>query len=84
MRSGLRHAGRAELGVGMAGDRRQMAARVTAEASRGWEQLLATHRVTFSAIIEATGLELYEGREPVYATVMERAAAIDRQRKSRR
>lgn len=65
-------------------ERRRYPIRLTDDARAGWDRFCADERVTLTALIEAIGLEL-AGRNAVIApAVVERAAAIDRQRKSRR
>lgn len=65
-------------------ERRRFLFRLTDTSRSGWDRLCADERVTFTALIEAIGLDLAEGRTVVDAQTIERAAAIDRERKSRR
>lgn len=64
-------------------DRKPYPIRLTDEARAGWERLCTRERVTMTALVEAIGLEVADGREPVTVATIERAAAIDRERKNR-
>lgn len=65
-------------------DRTRPNLRLTDEARDGFDRFCTTERVTLTALVEALGLELAAGRRAIATSVVERAAAIDRQRKSRR
>lgn len=64
--------------------RRNLQIRLTDEAREGWDKACTEQRVTLTALMEAAGLELAEGRGAVTARTIRRAAAIDRARSSRR
>ncbi len=62
-----------------------MAARVSDEAKAGWDRFCDANGVTFSALLEATGLLIYQGKPAVHSDeVIELARAIDRERARRR
>lgn len=65
-------------------ERRRIPAELTETAITGIDRFCARHRITRTALIEAIGLELADGHEVLDAAVVERAATIDRHRKSRR
>lgn len=65
-------------------ERRRTPIRLTDEARDGFDRYCTAERVTLTALVEALGLELGAGRTVLAASVVERAAAIDRERKSRR
>lgn len=65
-------------------ERRPVQARLSVEAWEAWDRLLADQRSTFTAIIEAIGLDLAAGRRPLPERILKAAAQIDRQRSSRR
>ncbi len=65
-------------------DRRNFQIRLTDDARAGWDRLCAAERVTMTALVEAIGLELGDGRNVVTRRAIDRAADIDRERKSRR
>jgi hypothetical protein len=65
-------------------DRSRPNIRLTEPARAGWDRLCTTERVTLTGLMEAIGLELAEGHHIIPASVIERAATIDRNRKSRR
>jgi hypothetical protein len=65
-------------------ERRRIPAELTETAITGIDRFCAHHRITRTALIEAIGLELAEGHDVISATVIDRAATIDRHRKSRR
>ena len=64
--------------------RRNLQLRLTEDARRGWDRFATSERVTVTALIEAIGLELRDGRKLFSARTVNRAAAIDRARSSRR
>lgn len=61
-----------------------MQIRLSDDAREGWDRVCTDERVTLTALMEAAGLELAEGRTAVSARTIRRAAAIDRARASRR
>lgn len=65
-------------------ERRTLQLRVTEEARSGWDRLATEERVTMTALVEAIGLDLAEGRTVVPGRTIRRAASIDRARSSRR
>lgn len=65
-------------------ERRSPNIRLTDTARAGWDRLCTTERVTLTGLMEAIGLELADDHEVIPAAVIERAATIDRHRKSRR
>lgn len=65
------------------GERRRTPIRLTEEAREGLDRFCTRERVTLTALVEAIGLELADDRPVVPASVVDRAAAIDRRRKSR-
>lgn len=69
--------------AGMA-ERRVTPIRLTEHARAGWDRFCTTERITLTALTEAIGLELAEGHDVIPPAVVERAATIDRHRKSRR
>lgn len=64
--------------------RRRVPAELTETAIAGIDRFCARHRITRTALIEALGLELADGHDVIPPAVVERAATIDRNRKSRR
>lgn len=64
-------------------ERRITPLRLTEESRAGWDRACSTHRVTMTALAEALGLALAENVDLVPRDVVERAALIDRQRRSR-
>lgn len=64
-------------------ERRITPLRLTEESRAGWDRACSRHRVTMTALAEALGLALADDVELLPAEVVERAAAIDRQRRSR-
>ena len=65
-------------------DRTRPNLRLTDHARAGWDRFCTAERVTLTALVEAIGLELADGHDFIPPEVVERAATIDRHRKSRR
>lgn len=64
--------------------RRPIASELTEAAIAGIDQFCGRERITRTALLEALGLELADGHDVIPPAVVERAATIDRHRKSRR
>lgn len=64
--------------------RRRIPVELTETAIDGIERFCTAQRITRTALIEALGLELAEQHDVIPPAVVERAATIDRNRKSRR
>lgn len=65
---------------------RRVSARISDEAKRGWDRFLESHGVTFTAMVEASGLLLDESRGELLSdneTVVDLARRIDRERAER-
>ena len=55
------------------------------EAGEGWDRFVDANGVTFSALLEAAGRILHDGRPALHSDeVVELARAIDRERAKRR
>jgi hypothetical protein len=65
-------------------DRRRSTLDLTETARRGLDRFCTDQRVTLTALVEAIGLELDDGRAVIPDRVVERAGEIDRNRRSRR
>jgi hypothetical protein len=63
--------------------RRQVHARLDPVSAAAWDRWLTREGVTFSAVLEALGREIAEGRNPS-KRVVRLARSIDRMRGSRR
>lgn len=64
--------------------RRRIPAELSETAIAGIDRFCTRHRITRTGLLEAIGLELAEDHDVIPAAVVERAATIDRNRKSRR
>jgi hypothetical protein len=65
-------------------ERQRVPIRLTEEARAGLDRYCTRERITLTALLEALGLEEAEDHDVLAPAVVERAAAIDRERKSRR
>ena len=64
---------------------RRLSARVSDEAAEGWATFVEFNGVSFSALLEATGRLIYQGKPAVHSDeVIELARQIDRERAKRR
>lgn len=57
--------------------------RLSDEALAGFDRMSARHNITVTALLEALG-QLSADRDPSAVEIIERARAIDRERRSRR
>lgn len=64
-------------------DRRVTPLRLTEASRAGWDRACLRHRVTMTALAEALGLALAEDVDLIPSEVVDRAAVIDRERRSR-
>lgn len=67
----------------MTDGRRITPLRLTEDARAGWDRACSAHRVTMTALAEALGLAMRDDVDLVPVEVVERAAEIDRERRSR-
>jgi predicted RNA-binding protein Jag len=59
----------------------RLSARVSSEAKRGWDEFCETHGVSFSAMVEASGLLIGDHGEALQnIQVIDLARKIDRER----
>lgn len=58
--------------------------RLSDEAHQGWDREATRNGVTLTALIEALGQALCDGKRPIPATILDAARAIDFERRSRR
>ena len=64
---------------------RRVSARLSEEAGAGWDAFTESNGVSFSALLEATGLLIYRGKPAVHSDeVIDLARQIDRERAKRR
>lgn len=63
--------------------RHEIRARLSEPSWRAWDRLVTAEGVTMTALCEALGLELHEGRWRPTERVLARARRIDRDRRSR-
>lgn len=62
---------------------RRLSGRVSDEAYGGWRKFCDLHGVSFTAVLEAFGRTIAEGRTPMEAEVVDLARKIDRERSER-